>query len=756
MKRKKLLSFLGIIACLLLSAPVLGEDSWKDKGEVKDDGITVHVHLNIRTDNDKTMTLDLNDTRATNILSVKDTVHTAYLSYEVWDGENWKEQIAYFYGTFDRACINHDNVYPYVCQDARDSLGYGYGGVMAITKPAGDESVVGTIKVTNSVLSKYYATVQWGWNGLSTKYSQANGFTQHCLNYDTRSKGGAYDTNFYIDIDWELPSSLAGKQLKIKFHKGQWYRDRSINNTTGSTLVEFTRAVKKSDFWCLASLSGGKYSGIKKVELKEMHVSGAKIYYTLDGSTPTTSSTEYTGPIAISKTTTLKYMPVYNNVKGSVMTETYIINPTEYVDLGLPSGTLWATKNVGAESPEKDGDYFAWGEVEPKDTYTEDNYKWGKKGAYTKYQTNGGRYELEVQDDAASMNWGAQWHMPTKAQIEELGTYCTYSSTTLDGVRGVLYTSKQDVSKSVFIPRAGSKRDNQYVRASVNLYSKERSTSSSGEVWYVIICDDCSGAIEHQDWDANYRHWGMPVRPVMNPGQPVNELVWISGMPNKTEYIPGESFDVSGLEVNYLPIESSAEKVSDSITWSVEPAVIYCGCKSVTVKATYNGVTSEPMEIPITSGAVSVDLGLSVKWSSFNIGAIALTDAGNYYTCDDIDIVENIEKVLGSGWRLPTEAEVKELQDTTKCTWVWYPAGNSENGGVAGYRVFSKSTGNFIFLPAAGCHSGSNIVGKGSVGNYWTSAKNGSEATYMCFDAYDRCLGTDHCSNGRVIRVVKK
>lgn len=278
-----------------------------------------------------------------------------------------------------------------------------------------------------------------------------------------------------------------------------------------------------------------------------------------------------------------------------------------------------------------------------------------------------------------------------------------------------------------------------------------------GSCWEVNICDSCPGAIEHQRWyNISERSMGLAVRPVMDPGQPVSELVWISGTPNKTEYLPGESFDVSGLEVSYLPIESSAEKVTDRVTWSVEPAVLYCGCKSVMVTATYDDIASEPMEIPISTGAVSVDLGLSVQWANFNIGAITLTDGGNYYTCDDIDIVENIEKVLGSGWRLPTETEVKELQDTTKCTWVWYPAGNSEHGGVAGCRVTSKSTNNFIFLPAAGCHSGSNIVGKGSVGNYWTSATKGSDATYMCFDAYDRCLGTDRCSNGRVIRVVKK
>ena len=92
----------------------------------------------------------------------------------------------------------------------------------------------------------------------------------------------------------------------------------------------------------------------------------------------------------------------------------------EWVDLGLPSGTLWATCNIGATSPEGYGDYFAWGETQPKQVYDWSNYKWGNyyvQGGLSKYVTDSEygtvdyKTELEPEDDAASVNWGPSWSM---------------------------------------------------------------------------------------------------------------------------------------------------------------------------------------------------------------------------------------------------------------------------------------------------------------------------------------------------------
>ena len=123
-------------------------------------------------------------------------------------------------------------------------------------------------------------------------------------------------------------------------------------------------------------------------------------------------------------------------------------NGHECVDLGLPSGTLWATCNVGATNPEGYGDYFAWGETANKEKYKWSTYfdtnNFGK--TYTKYYNNGGKTVLDPEDDAAHVNWGGSWRMPTKAEWQELIDNCTWTWTTDykgDGsnVAGVIVTS---------------------------------------------------------------------------------------------------------------------------------------------------------------------------------------------------------------------------------------------------------------------------------------------------------------------------
>ena len=138
----------------------------------------------------------------------------------------------------------------------------------------------------------------------------------------------------------------------------------------------------------------------------------------------------------------------------------------EYVDLGLPSGTLWATCNVGANSPEEFGDYFAWGETALKDVYNWETYKWcnGTNDTMTKYCTDGsfgtvdGRTELLPEDDAAFVNWGSSWRMPSREQCIELSNKCTWTWTTLNGVIGQLITGPN--GNTMFLPAAGDRYNN--------------------------------------------------------------------------------------------------------------------------------------------------------------------------------------------------------------------------------------------------------------------------------------------------------
>ena len=128
----------------------------------------------------------------------------------------------------------------------------------------------------------------------------------------------------------------------------------------------------------------------------------------------------------------------------------------DYVDLGLPSGIKWATKNLGASKPSDYGDYYAWGETEPKPDYSWATYKWGTMDNLTKYNNSDGKTTLEAADDAATQKLGSSWRMPTSAEIAELlnPDNCTWTWITQDGVKGYEVKSKKN-GNSIFLPAAG-------------------------------------------------------------------------------------------------------------------------------------------------------------------------------------------------------------------------------------------------------------------------------------------------------------
>ena len=138
-------------------------------------------------------------------------------------------------------------------------------------------------------------------------------------------------------------------------------------------------------------------------------------------------------------------------------------NHPHAIDLGLPSGTKWACCNVGANSPAECGDYFAWGETSPKTAYLTSNYKWYRGGDphniskychNSDYGTVDNRTELELEDDAAYVNWGPQWHMPSRDQSVELLDNCTSEWTKVNGMGGYLFKSNAN-NAALFLPAAG-------------------------------------------------------------------------------------------------------------------------------------------------------------------------------------------------------------------------------------------------------------------------------------------------------------
>ena len=205
------------------------------------------------------------------------------------------------------------------------------------------------------------------------------------------------------------------------------------------------------------------------------------------------------------------YIPVADHAPDGV----------EAVDLGLPSGTKWASFNIGAESPEGYGNYYAWGEVKTKANYAWSTYKYAKKDAekLTKYCTkstfgyNGfvdKKKTLELGDDAAYALWGGTWHMPTESEWDELFNNCTWTWTTKNNVNGYLVKSNTN-SNSIFLPAAGN-----YNGTSLN------DAGSSGGYWSVrlystrpdrVLCHSFNSTTS-QGSSFFSRCNGLPIRPV--------------------------------------------------------------------------------------------------------------------------------------------------------------------------------------------------------------------------------------------------
>ena len=202
----------------------------------------------------------------------------------------------------------------------------------------------------------------------------------------------------------------------------------------------------------------------------------------------------------------------------------------KYVDLGLPSGTKWARCNLGASKPSDYGDYFAWGETEPKTEYSWETYKWMQAGKsdwkyITKYtfadgQTEGIWYDaggnfigdnkttLEAADDAATQKLGSPWRMPTEGEIQELIDHCAWTWTTQDGVNG--YKVKGPNGKSIFLPAAGFRDGSKLF---MDGYEGAYWSSSLDTDHNDFACGPRFESVKH-GWSAYSRFAGYSVRPV--------------------------------------------------------------------------------------------------------------------------------------------------------------------------------------------------------------------------------------------------
>ena len=469
-----------------------------------------------------------------------------------------------------------------------------------------------------------------------------------------------------------------------------------------------------------------------------------------------------------------------------------LIDEHEWVDLGLPSGTLWATCNVGASAPEEYGDYFAWGETEPKENYDWSTYKWcnGSLNSLTKYCTKSiygtvdGKTELDLDDDAANVNWGSSWCMPTLEQMQELCDSCTWQWTTLNGVMGRLVIGPN--GNSIFLPASGGFSSHVFNDGRFGYYWSR--TLCSPDKWdipnegegpddaYILFF----GSSRNHVW-FDRRCEGQTVRAVRATPTEVQSL-----------YIEQQSLDLGVMPVETtrtgeLTIVNNTSLVQNLTVSIDEPFLLkqeQGTASSMTIEVPANSrstvtvmfTATAPGEfngtatflnpaldggqcvIPVKAQSIPqcdyVDLGLpsGTLWATCNVGASAPEEYGDYFAWGETEPKETYK------WETYKWCNGSEYSLTKYCT-------NSDFGTVdnrmvldleddAAYvnmgpswrmpsdaqqtelirkctwqwttmngvngRLVTGPNGNSIFLPAAGERFYSSLLEAGSMSEYWS------------------------------------
>ncbi len=387
-------------------------------------------------------------------------------------------------------------------------------------------------------------------------------------------------------------------------------------------------------------------------------------------------------------------------------------NGHKYVDLGLPSGVLWATCNIGATTPEEAGEHFAWGETETKTNYSWATYKWCNGDAcnlsnqtLTKYCDRGGyglldgKITLEPEDDVAHVRWGGDWHTPTAAEFQELMDNCTVKRITLDETtkqRAYQFTGAN--GKSIILPYAGSWNGENYSSGDCYYWSSDLQMS---ELPANNHATHARTMVDGRDLTGVYRYRGYAVRPVLSKYTPVAHQIKAP-----TSHVGHDLVDL--------------------------------GLPSGTLWTTCNLGASSPEEA-----------GCYYAWGELKGSCDGKSNFGiDYYPVDMTDKMEQGENLApandivcvkwGGKWHIPTLSQLSELinKKYTTCEWTTV-------NGVNGYRITSiikGFEGNSIFLPATGYYDYNKVWDLGKRGRYWSSTLYGEQdianpVGYIYFDA---------------------
>ena len=481
-----------------------------------------------------------------------------------------------------------------------------------------------------------------------------------------------------------------------------------------------------------------------------------------------------------------------------------------YIDLGLPSGLKWAMYNFGSS------DYYAWGDEDWKDTYEAGNCN---------------TYGIEMNDisgseyDPVQRSWGGQWRMPTVYEMQELVENCSWEWVSEHHYDDALseyvnpgYKVTGPNGNSIYLPVRGYRESVEYYHRDERGYYWTSMPYYDGNNHHAYCLEFGS---EDVQISPNWRYYGLNIRPVMGYNEALYPTVRMNYVTDITtnsakcsayieysndatvgiygcgfvwsesqEYPTMENCDNWGYSGSYSNENDYGYDYSYEMNY-LEPnttyyvrAFIETSMGNLYSESIVGFTTLEEETISGTeNGYDYVDLGLSVKWATCNVGADSPEEYGDYYAWGEtttkayysssnsatnglsiselksqgyIDSEGNLKPKYdaaqanwGGEWRMSTKEEQQELIDN--CTWTW----TSQNG-VNGYKVTGPN-GNSIFLPAAGLRNGSSLSNAGNYGYYWSSTPNDYgdyDAYYLDFDSSNHYMGSSGRGYGQSVRPV--
>lgn len=323
------------------------------------------------------------------------------------------------------------------------------------------------------------------------------------------------------------------------------------------------------------------------------------------------------------------------------------------VDLGLPSGLKWAKFNIGANAPEEHGGYFAWGETTEKNVYSWGWYLCQQSECGTwadpfiKNYQSAGTYILGPAYDAAHIQWGGRWRMPTEDDFKELKENCSCEKTTVNGVSGYRYTGWN--GNSIFLPDGQIKNGpnltsdlfkcaywTSYCMCISHSYSQQASAFAP------------NGNLSKID-----RAYGLAIRPVNDA--------------------------------------STGSDIDGYVVHRTDGAVDYYTFQEVDHIEAYLEKEYDP-NAPSDGDYIDLGLPSGIKWASCNLGGVNPWDFGDYYTGYSAYMQE---VAVPEGYSIPGSANFEELIENCEVKTVTY-------NNVQGNMFTSKINGNKIFLPFAG------------------------------------------------------